>query len=115
MDDTVTMTLARPIQAHNESVTQLVLRPPTVKELRVCGAPYRNADGGVTPDFNATAKLISMICQIPPSSVDQMAVGDFNEASLTLLGFTWGSPAPAAEVPAAPAAADPTAMISPGS
>lgn len=90
MADTVTIPLTKPITAHNETLSELTLRMPTVKELRVAGAPYRNADGGVTPDFAACAKLIAMICVIPPSSVDQMNAPDFNVASLELVGFTWG-------------------------
>lgn len=92
MAETTTMPLTTPIQAHGETLSALELRCPTVKELRACGAPYRlgaNAGGfgGVAVDYDACARLISSICAIPPSSVDQMDAGDFDEAAWRLVGF----------------------------
>ncbi len=92
-DDTRTIPLAKPIAAHGETLTQLVLRRPTVKEMRTCGQPYRlsDASGGgfaLQADYDACAKLISAICAIPPSSVDDMDAADFDNASMMLVGFT---------------------------
>ena len=88
MTETVTMPLAKPIQAHGETLSALVLRSPTVKELRQCGAPRRlGADKSIVIDYEACAQLLVAICAIPPSSVDQLDAADFDEASLRIVGF----------------------------
>lgn len=97
--ETVTIDLSTPIQADDgtRTRTQLVLRRPTVKELRACGAPYRIGaqNGSISPDYEACAQLISMICAIPPSSVDQLDGADFDDIALRLVGFTKPAPRPA--------------------
>lgn len=88
MSDTVTIALTRPIQAHGETLATLELRAPTVREMRQCGAPRRiGIDNSIVVDYEACAKLLSAICAIPPSSVDQMHPSDFDEAAMQLLGF----------------------------
>jgi hypothetical protein len=99
VDDSKTIPLSKPIVAHGETLSELVLRRPTVKELRACGQPYRVSGGGgggasVQADYDAGAKLIAAICAIPPSSVDEMDPGDFDDACMILVGFT--KPAPRA-------------------
>jgi hypothetical protein len=89
---TRTVPLAKPIQAHGETLTALTLRRPTVKELRTFGAPYRLGNDSVRIDYEVCAKLISEICAIPPSTVDQMDGADFDEVSLILVGFTKRAP-----------------------
>lgn len=87
------MPLSRPITAHGETLAALVLRCPTVKELRKSGAPYRlAAGGGVAVDYDACASLLSAICAVPPSSIDQLEAGDFDEAAWRLVGFMKRSP-----------------------
>lgn len=90
--ETITVALSRPILAHNESLSRLDLRCPTVKELRQCGAPYQDVATRV-PNYEACARLISMICAIPTSSVDQLDAKDFTEASMILVGFTFAGSA----------------------
>ena len=84
--------LAAPIMAGGESLTQLRLRRPSVKELRECGQPYMivsgGGGGGVQADYQACARLIAAICAIPLPAVDQLDAADFDEAALVLVGFT---------------------------
>lgn len=87
MADIVTLPLAKPITAHGETLSALELRPPTVKELRACGSPKRVGAGGIVVEYEACAQLLSRICAIPPSSIDQMDPGDFDEACWRLVGF----------------------------
>lgn len=83
----LTIKLAKPIPAHGEDLHELKLRRPTAKELRLCGGPYRLVNDGVAVDYDACAKLLVLICGIPPSSVDHMDGADFDEAALALVGF----------------------------
>src|SRR5487761_9200 len=88
MSDEVVMKLSRPIEAHGERLSTLTLRCPTVKELRKTGAPYRLAGaGGGAVDYEACAGLLSAICGVPPSAIDQLEAGDFDEAAWRLVGF----------------------------
>jgi Phage tail assembly chaperone proteins, E, or 41 or 14 len=94
-DDAVILDLSKPITAHGETLSQLSLRSPTVKEFIAAGrSPYVVAgDGTVAPDMAVCAKLLSMICGIPPSSVDQLAPADFFRAVWQVVGFTGQSQA----------------------
>lgn len=103
-DTTRTLSLAAPIQAHGETLTELTLRKPTVKELRLCGQPYRIVGGGAQCDYDACAKLISAVAGIPPSSVDQLDAADFDEAALILVGFTKRAPVAESDTGSAPKA-----------
>lgn len=87
MADPITILLTAPIQAHGHTHTELVIRQPTVKELRQAGQPYRVGNGVASADYEACHRLISMICAIPPSSVDQLDGADFDEIAMILVGF----------------------------
>ncbi|MGC2415895.1 MAG: phage tail assembly protein [Stellaceae bacterium] len=92
--DSVTIRLTKPIRAHGETLSELTLRPPTVKELRSAGSPFKGSGtGAIAPDYEACANLLSMICAIPHPSVDELAARDFNLLSMTLVGFTVGATA----------------------
>jgi hypothetical protein len=107
-EETKTVPLAKPIAAHGETLNELVLRRPTVKELRACGQPYRvsgaGEGGSVQADYNACAKLLAAICGVPPSSIDEMDSGDFDDACMILVGFT--KPAPREATASASASAN---------
>lgn len=80
----VKLKLSRPIEAHGETHDAIVIREPTVKDLRRCGYPV-TGKAEIVPD--AAAKLISVCAGIPPSSVDSMSPKDFTEAIGVLGGF----------------------------
>ena len=92
--DSVTIPLTKPIRAHGETLSELTLRPPTVKELRSTGSPYKGSAGAaIAADYEVCANLISSICGIPNSSVDELSGRDFNLLAMTLVGFTVGATA----------------------
>lgn len=92
MADPIKYKLTSSIQAHGATLTELELRKPTVMELRACGMPYKMTGAAVQADYAACAKLLSAICAIPPSSVDQMDAADFDDAALILVGFLKRAP-----------------------
>lgn len=100
MADPVTISLSTPIPgdaAFGEPVRTLRLRPPTGRDLRRCGLPYRiDASGTPAIDAEAAAKLIAELAALPPSAIDVLSAPDFQAAAMAVLGFF------------APAAAPPT-------
>lgn len=77
------------IEAHDESVSTLTLRRPTVQEVRAIKAlPYKiGKDEEVTLDMDVSAKYIAVCAGIPPSSVNQLDLADLNDLSWMVAGF----------------------------
>lgn len=86
---TVTHKLSAPIQAHGEEVTELELRRPTVQECRAIKVlPYTiGADGYPIPDTEAAGKYLAVCAAIPPTSVNQLGLPDFNKLAWAVVGF----------------------------
>lgn len=83
-----TLSLSKPITAHGNEVTALTLRLPTGKDISACGVPYKlAADGEMSINAPAMHRMIAQLAAVPPSSVDQMAAGDWNRAAMLVLGF----------------------------
>ena len=94
---TVTHKLSEPIQAHGEEVTELTLRPPTVQECRAIKVlPYTiGGDGYPVADTEAAGKYLAVCAKIPPTSVNQLALPDFNKLAWTVVGFFLPGDSPA--------------------
>lgn len=91
----LTLPLARPVEAHGETVAALTLREPTGKDLRQCGLPYRISmeTGEATIDAPAMAKMIAALAAVPPSTVDRLSAEDWQAAMAAVLGFFGQAPA----------------------
>ena len=87
----VDIALDDPIAAHGSTLSVLTMRPPKGKDLRLAGYPFRIAGSGdkseMVPDAAATSKLISMLCDIPSSSVDALEAVDWQQCFTTLANF----------------------------
>ncbi|MDH0097460.1 phage tail assembly protein [Pseudomonas sp. GD04158] len=81
--------LSQPISAHGETVTVLQVRRPTMTEVRnIKGFPYVLGENMLpVADTEKAAKYIAVCCAIPPSSVDQLGLFDFNKLSWEVIGF----------------------------
>lgn len=66
--DPVTIVLKEPITAHGETVTQLVLKPPTLKNWRV--------RDGAKGEVDSIIRMISDLAGIPISSVEMLGTED---------------------------------------
>ncbi|AXF20547.1 ArsR family transcriptional regulator [Burkholderia pyrrocinia] len=81
--------LSKPIDAHGETLDALELREPTPADVRAIKAlPYaldREENVHVRPDV--VAQYIARLASIPPSSVDQIDLVDFNSICWTVAGF----------------------------
>lgn len=87
----VSLKLTSAIKAHGEDVTELNFREPRGKDIIDCGFPFRSVGVGSEvhrmTDAKCVGAYISVLSNIPPSSVDQLSASDFQEAMLIVLGF----------------------------
>ncbi|MGR0136646.1 phage tail assembly protein [Pseudomonas sp. RSP] len=88
--------LDQPIEAHGEQLSELTVRRPTVQEVRAIKAlPYKvGKDDEVTLDTEVAAKYIAVCAGIPPSSVNQLDLADFNTLCWEVTGFFMKSAPP---------------------
>lgn len=87
--DDVTHQLVKPVRAHGEDVTFLVIKQPTSKQAREIGRlPYVLTDN-MTPvlDLGVVSKYICQLAAVPMSSVDSLHPKDFNDIGWIVAGF----------------------------
>lgn len=81
--------LSKPIEAHDETLDELHLREPTPADVRaIRSLPYamdRDETVHLRPDI--VAQYVARCASIPPSSVDQIDLVDFNEICWVVAGF----------------------------
>jgi hypothetical protein len=86
-----TVTLTKPIQAHGATLTQLTLREPKGRDIASCGLPRVISQRGkalsMDVDTEAIHAYISVLGNIPPSSVDQIDAFDWMEVQKVVLDF----------------------------
>lgn len=88
-----TVTLSKPITAHGEEVSELVLRTPVTKEVIEIGQPMLiifGDDGkstGIEIRQRVVAKWISKLAAIPMSSVEALSLNDYSRCTAVVMGF----------------------------
>ncbi len=92
-NDTIPVRLSAPVKCYDETVSEVAIRRPTSLELRQCGQPYvvvGTGGGGVKADYEACAKLLTLVCTPPLTSmaVDALDAADFDDMAMVLVGFT---------------------------
>lgn len=97
VNETVTVTLRRPVQAHGEALAAIALREPTGEDIMACGYPLTIVgDGSETraePQAAVIGRLIARLGGIPPSSVKALSAADWQDCMGAVLGFFGGSAA----------------------
>ncbi|WP_064577177.1 phage tail assembly protein [Cupriavidus gilardii] len=85
----ITFPLSAPIEAHKQTLHELELREPTPEDARIVKAmPYWVApDESVQLNPTAAHAYIVRLAGIPPSSVDQLDIGDFNNLCWVVARF----------------------------
>jgi hypothetical protein len=83
-----TIELRTPIQAHGEERRTIELRDITPADINACGYPFK---GDGTIEASAISALISRLGNIPPSSVNQLTIRDWNACMLKVFSF-FGDP-----------------------
>ncbi len=91
----VTVKLAVPIEAHGETLSELTMREPVGKDIRINGMPFRfhAEDGSIITDAAAVHRYIAALAAVPPSTVDRLAPSDWSAAMAAVLGFFGAAPA----------------------
>jgi len=93
MSEPVNVVLTGKITAHGEEVSHLELREPTTEDLMELGHPtllLPSADGagvGVEVRPKVIGNYIARLGKIPPSSVKQLSLKDFETCSGVVMGF----------------------------
>lgn len=97
----VSIPLRQPIKAHGGDLHALVLRRPTGRDIRTCGAPYKiTQDSEIAVEAAAMHRMIAQLAGVPPSSIDQLDAADWDRASQAVLGFITGTTPETAPAPA---------------
>lgn len=82
LPESITVKLRRPIQAHGKTVTELVVKEPSPRDLQAMDRVQ-----GEVSKINA---LLAEVCQVPISSIYQLRMRDYEPLidALYKLGFT---------------------------
>ncbi|WP_323115430.1 phage tail assembly protein [Pseudomonas guariconensis] len=88
--------LSAPIKAHDEEITELSLRRPTVQEVRaIKSLPYKiDQNDEISLDMDTCAKYIAVCAGIPASSVNQLDLADLHSASWAVARFFMSAASP---------------------
>ncbi len=76
---TTTVTLKYPVTVDGQEYTSLTMRRPKVKDRRVAAKQKTDEDKEIT--------LISNLCDVPPSVIDELDSADYNHLQKALIGF----------------------------
>ena len=83
--------LGKPIQAHGEEIRKLEWREPTGGDIERAGNPVYLDFSGPSPTitFNEKkmASMMSLLTQVPPSSIRQLTAKDWNAVAWKLFRF----------------------------
>lgn len=88
-----TVALSKPITAHGEEVSELVLRDPTTEDIIELGLPtliIPGADGqstGVEIRQPVIARYVSRLAAIPMGSVKKLPPKDFSLCNAAVMSF----------------------------
>jgi len=86
------VSLRKSIMAHGDEIKELKFREPTAGDIERCGNPV-NIDfiSGDTPkmtfDAKAMSAMMSLLANVPPSTIKQMHPRDWNSAAWSLANF----------------------------
>lgn len=105
MGDEIKLVLRKPVQAHNETVSELTFGEITGGHLIACGNPVMYGKEGRRVDTAAMGRLIGALAGIPDSSVARMSAYDFDQAGDLVLYFLGTSTYPASSSASSPSAA----------
>lgn len=80
--------LKKPIEAHGNTLEELVIGEPTGQLVVQLGEPYvLTADQGIREIPSITVNYIVKLCKIPRSAAESLAPGDRKAVFLHLLPF----------------------------
>ena len=87
---TVKLTLKKPIEIAEETITELTFEDLTVRTIRELGMPFSLDTRGkaqISIDPDTIAKYVHKLAKVPPSTVDKLAPADFLACQAVIMGF----------------------------
>ena len=85
-DETVTITLTKPIEAHGETISELKLAgEPTLGDMK--GVRLRLGEGGLDFDVGDVPRVISPMANIPLRAAESIALKDMGRMVPILMDF----------------------------
>ena len=92
MTTCTTVVLSVPVTAGGQTITELSIRRPKVRDLRA----LEEVTQGKPSQLDHGAALLSLLAGIPEAAVEEMDATDFARASEVIAGFFEGARVPAA-------------------
>ena len=87
MTNPITVALCIPLSVDGNTITELSIRRPKVRDLRV----LEEATGDKGTQLDQGAALLSLLAGIPEPAVEEMDATDFARASEVIAGFFEGA------------------------
>lgn len=87
----ITVKLTRPIKAHGDEISTITIREPSGGDIMDCGYPLALEGQRALPQAEPIGRLIAKLGGIPPSSVRQLCMPDYNACMGVVLGFFGGT------------------------
>ena len=92
MTNSIIVALGIPLSVDGNAVTELIIRRPKVRDLRVLEEVTREKPS----QLDQGAALLSLLAGIPEVAIEEMDATDFARASEVIAGFFEGARVPAA-------------------
>ncbi|MCX5496434.1 phage tail assembly protein [Kaistia dalseonensis] len=90
-DNKIRVPLSRAIPAHGEQISELVFREPSGLDIARCGNPvklnFAYDPPEVTFDEPKMARMMSMLGDVPASTIEKLTGSDWNACAWMLSGF----------------------------
>jgi hypothetical protein len=87
----ITINLLTPVQAHGDMVKTLTFRRPTGGDIMALGDDYPiHIDwqtGQIRPNPPAMGQMMSVLAQVPPSTIKALDAEDWSTCAHALMGF----------------------------
>jgi Phage tail assembly chaperone proteins, E, or 41 or 14 len=91
LDKDVIIELTKPVMAHGDMIKQIKFRIPTGADLMAMGDGYPIVidwqTGRVTPHPEVMGNMMSVLAEVPPSTIKMLSGADFSTCAFRLMGF----------------------------
>ena len=87
MTNPITVALGIPLTVDSNTITELSIRRPKVRDLRV----LEEVTAGKPSQLDQGAALLSLLASLPEAAVEEMDATDFARASEVIAGFFEGA------------------------
>lgn len=88
----ISVPLSKPIKAHDEEISEIVMREPTPDDVMELGYPFivvftESESTGIEFRPKVVARYIQRLAQVPASTVKAMTLADLSACQAAVQGF----------------------------